>query len=68
MFSIICTMLAGIVIGRFLHDGKFLKISRRALRSPSLPYCLCWGCPSAPTASSWKIWGAWDGRQPYWPY
>lgn len=25
MFSIICTMLAGIVIGRFLHDGKFLK-------------------------------------------
>lgn len=25
MFSIICTMLAGIGIGRFLHDGKFLK-------------------------------------------
>ena len=25
MFSIICTMLAGIVIGLFLHDGKFLK-------------------------------------------
>lgn len=24
MFSIISTMLAGFVIGRFLHDGKFL--------------------------------------------
>mgnify|MGYP007111440245 CR=1 FL=1 len=72
MFSIICTMLVGVVIGHFVHEGKFVHHIEKStsLTITALLFVLGLSIGSrrllaAQPASSWKTWGAWDGRQPY---